>query len=155
MLDKLAYIGHNLVHVDFDVVMDEPQGDGYYTHKIDIDEMFALQEIRDNVHQIIFTVTAYTEGFKASEVEEPETEETDNIESDNDEKVYSLKAQFRIVFRCEEEIEPETIDSNEWYFRNHAHIAAKIIVESILSHSALLRDTYIPPFRTDLGKLGD
>jgi len=135
MLEKMSYLGHELLDSSFKLIK-VPEGKGYYKYRVGIDDLFDFSEIKDGEEHLKneLTISAVA-SVKGNEEE-------------SDEPVFNLDIKFVIRFEMDKEdyIEQEAALENEWFFMNFVNIASKEIIDSILSHTAL-KGTFIPSHR--------
>jgi hypothetical protein len=138
MLNKISYLGHELVKSSFSLEKD-PQGKGYYKYNVSVAENeFSFSEVHDNNHghshnELSMVLNTFVYGY----------------EKKSEDPVFKLDIKFIIRFELNKSdvIEQDYALDNEWFFINFASIASKEIIDSILSHTAL-KNTFIPSYRT-------
>lgn len=135
MLDKMSYLGHELLSSSFKLIK-VPDGKGYYKYSVSTDDTFDFSEVMDgDIHlknEIIISASARVNGNQ-EESKEP---------------VFDLEIKFIIRFEMskEDHIEQEYAEENQWFFMNFVNIASKEIIDSILKHTSL-KGTFIPSHR--------
>lgn len=140
MLENIAYLGHELTSVDFKLLSKQPEGEGFYNYSVEVlpDVSITTENVDDDTdaHQVAMTIKSSTNGFSG------------NKEKEDKESVFTLNVEFTISFELQSQEPPtaDSIESNQWFFVNFAHVASKEITTAILDNS-ILKGAYLPSHR--------
>lgn len=140
MLENVAYLGHELTEVNFEVLVKEPQGEGFYNYAVESTPDIAIKTHTaegSNIQTIRMSFISSIKGFN------------NKAESDDDtpERVFDLNTKFDLLFEIEGDVpEQSFIEENQWYFVNFAHVASKEISYNIIDNS-ILKGAYLPSHR--------
>ncbi|MGX9996673.1 hypothetical protein [Vibrio sp. JZG120] len=143
MLKDTIYLGHTLYNANFEMLIEEPTGNGFFKYNVSLEPDIEITEITtetDSKHKLIrLNASTKAYGFLGDESNPEEYEE-----------VYRLKLRFCINFEhSNDKASIETlVDENQWFFENYAFMASKEIASSIIKHNPVLVNTYFPPHRT-------
>lgn len=141
MLEDIAYLGHELTGVNFELLIKEPQGEGFYNYSLEVGPDIALTSLENTespTHTIRLSLVSTVKGFSG-------TKEQDSNEEP--EGVFNLEVRFDILFELEGEAPTsDFLDENQWYFVNFGHVASKELAYSILDNSTL-KGAYLPSHR--------
>ncbi|CAL6170770.1 MULTISPECIES: hypothetical protein [Vibrio harveyi group] len=138
MLEKISYLGHELKKAGFEMLLEAPDGNGFYKYSVENDSKVEIVIHDDETKLIQFFVESSVIGYLGEDKEDADNE-----------KVFCLELAFNVNFEFEKDIEPveEIIADNQWFFENYAHLASKEIADSILQHNNLVKNTYLPSHR--------
>lgn len=143
MLENIAYLGHELTSVDFKLLSKQPEGEGFYNYSVevlpDVSITTATVDNGADTHQVAMTVKSSTNGFSGSK---EDTEDKENV--------FTLDVEFTISFELQNQEQPtaDSLEADQWFFVNFAHVASKEITYSILDNS-VLKGAYLPSHRID------
>jgi hypothetical protein len=136
MLHHVKYLGHELTESTFRLLQ-EPDNDGQYSYAIEahdsvvIDEMTEDEEGADSpVRHLTIPMTATVKGLEAER------------------EVFTIGLRFLLRFELGRDfsMDEEALSESSWFFMNFAHVAAKEMIDSMLSHT-VLRGTFMPAHR--------
>lgn len=138
MLENIAYLGHELTGVSFELMEKEPRGEGFYNYSVEITPDVSVvsdEKLDTPIHTIRISLISKVKGFGPKN------------DSEDREEVFNLEIKFDILFELEgDSPTKKLLDDNQWYFVNFGHVASKELAYSILDNSTL-KGTYLPSHR--------
>ncbi|MEZ9481886.1 hypothetical protein AB4163_19070 [Vibrio splendidus] len=146
MLENIAYLGHELTSVDFKLLTKQPEGEGFYNYSVEVlpDVSITTESVDDgaDTHQVTMAIKSSTNGFSGNK--------EDKEDKEDKESVFTLDVEFTVSFELQNQEQPtaDSLENNQWFFVNFAHVASKEITSAILDNS-VLKGAYLPSHRID------
>ncbi|MEZ8853502.1 hypothetical protein AB6E22_20610 [Vibrio cyclitrophicus] len=143
MLENIAYLGHELTSVDFKLLSKQPEGEGFYNYSVEVlpDVSITTEQVDEgaDTHQVTMAIKSSTNGFSGNKEDEEDKE-----------SVFTLDVEFTVSFELQNQEQPtaDSLEKEQWFFVNFAHVASKEITSSILDNS-VLKGAYLPSHRID------
>ncbi|MCW7755372.1 hypothetical protein OOT00_15415 [Desulfobotulus sp. H1] len=138
MLHHVKYLGHELTASTFRLLQ-EPDNDGQYSYAIEAHDSVVIDEVTEDeegadspVRHLTIPMTATVKGLEA----ETKTEVFD----------IALNFQLRFELARDFSMDEDALSESSWFFMNFAHVAAKEMIDGMLSHT-VLRGTFMPAHR--------